>query len=183
MNEELKVTLVIDNHDECTHIKGTQIQWKEGKNLCEQVTVKMQKHKRTGKTRKVKKTKKTLSFFHLFRDRSIEEEEDMEEDDVDDVDLEYDIEGVSDSLKFVRDYVTKYGGPSFYGVTIPAYEDTNLENFIDDDSDDDDYEDVEEGEEEDDSDSEPSDHPKKGKKKGKKGKKGGDPANPDCKQQ
>lgn len=49
----------------------------------------------------------------------------MDEDDLDDVDLEYDIEGISDSLKFVRDYITKYAGPSYFGVKIPAYEDTS----------------------------------------------------------
>ncbi|KAK9763504.1 histone chaperone [Basidiobolus ranarum] len=48
------------------HAEGTEIQWKEGKDLSTTVESKKQKHKGTNQTRIVKKTVQADTFFHFF---------------------------------------------------------------------------------------------------------------------
>jgi len=193
-NPILVVKLIIDKHDDCSIIEGTEIDWKEGKNLCVHTVVKSQKNKKSGKMRTITKEKPKASFFHVFQPRSIQEEED-EEDDMPEVLMEYDIEGISDSLRYIRDFIWKYGAASYFGVKIPDYDETgiffnyqDLDNFVEED---DEYEDVNEDSEDDDDDNE--DNTKKIKKdaktakktakdSSKEGKEAG-PENAECKQQ
>ena len=67
------------------------------------------------------KTVKNKSFFYIFNNRKLEDE-DEDSDEIDDIDLEYDIEGIADSLKYVRDFIWKYSPASYYGVSIPDYD-------------------------------------------------------------
>lgn len=67
-NEVLSVNLHIKEPRECTKIEGTEIKWKEGKNLTRKTVQKKQRNKKTGQTRTVTKEEDCDSFFNLFKD-------------------------------------------------------------------------------------------------------------------
>ena len=71
-----------DDEDEClTKAIGTQVQWKEGKNLTVKVVEKKQKKK--GKVRTLKVEEQTDSFFNFFDPPEVPEEDDeMDEEEV-----------------------------------------------------------------------------------------------------
>lgn len=48
------------------HAVGTEIKWKDGKDLTHKIEIRKQRHKSTNKTRVVKKVVKTDSFFNFF---------------------------------------------------------------------------------------------------------------------
>lgn len=64
------------------HAEGTEINWKEGKNLSVRVETRKQRHKTSNKTRIVKKTVACETFFNFFAPPAIPEddEEDIDED-------------------------------------------------------------------------------------------------------
>ncbi|KAH8919016.1 nucleosome assembly protein [Atractiella rhizophila] len=64
---------------------GTQIKWKEGKDLTVKVEKKRQRNKNTGQTRTIKKTVPTPSFFTFFSPPDPEEIDDEDEDEEDDL--------------------------------------------------------------------------------------------------
>jgi len=55
--------------DQLKEIKGTAIEWLEGKDPTKKKIKKKQKHKKTGETRTVVKTVDAESFFNVFKDR------------------------------------------------------------------------------------------------------------------
>lgn len=63
---ELQVTVEFENEDTIKSIKGTEIQWLEGKDPTKKKIKKKQKHKKTGETRTVVKTVDADSFFNIF---------------------------------------------------------------------------------------------------------------------
>merc|ERR1711935_251596 len=66
---ELSTTLVYESEDKVQEIKGTKIEWLEGKDPTKKKIKKKQKHKKTGETRTVVKTVDADSFFNVFKDR------------------------------------------------------------------------------------------------------------------
>jgi len=65
--------------------EGTEIKWKEGKDITKKTVTKKQKNKKTGKTRSITKTVDADSFFNFFKtitpkDAPEEEDEDAEGD-------------------------------------------------------------------------------------------------------
>ncbi|CAD8065365.1 unnamed protein product [Paramecium primaurelia] len=48
--------------------KGSQIKWKEGKNITKKIVKRKQKNKKTGQTREIEKEEKAPTFFHFFED-------------------------------------------------------------------------------------------------------------------
>lgn len=110
-------------------MKSDKIDWKEGKNLCEKVKIKTQKHKKTGNIRKIKKSIPQMSFFHCFKNRDLENEPDSEDMEVTDIEIDYDLEGVSDAMQFIKDFMLKYGPPSYFEVPIPDYQGSSKYNF------------------------------------------------------
>lgn len=62
----LTVSLEYESEDTVKEIKGTAIEWLEGKDPTKKKIKKKQKHKKTGETRTVVKTVDADSFFNLF---------------------------------------------------------------------------------------------------------------------
>ena len=69
----LQVNLEYESEDQIKEIKGTTIEWLEGKDPTKKKTKKKQKHKKTGETRTVVKTVDADSFFNIFKDRKAPE--------------------------------------------------------------------------------------------------------------
>ena len=70
-NTELSVSLEYETEDEVKLVKGTVIEWLEGKDPTKKKIKKKQKHKKTGETRTVVKTVDADSFFNIFADRKM----------------------------------------------------------------------------------------------------------------
>ncbi|CAD8161153.1 unnamed protein product [Paramecium octaurelia] len=66
----LTKSYVFENSDEefPTKQKGSQIKWKEGKNITKKIVKRKQKNKKTGQTREIEKEEKAPTFFHFFED-------------------------------------------------------------------------------------------------------------------
>jgi nucleosome assembly protein 1-like 1 len=64
-----------------TSVEGTEIQWKDKKNLCEVETKKKQKSKKGGQTRYVTQKVPKQSFFHYFADPHMGDDEEEDEED------------------------------------------------------------------------------------------------------
>lgn len=81
-NTELTKTMIMDKDDEdiCKETKGTEIQWKEGKNTTVKTIKKKQKNKKTKQVREITKTTECKSFFNFFQSRVAPENEDEEEE-------------------------------------------------------------------------------------------------------
>jgi nucleosome assembly protein 1-like 1 len=62
----LECALEYESEDQVKEIKGTEIQWVEGKDPTKKKIKKKQKHKKTGETRTVVKTVDADSFFKIF---------------------------------------------------------------------------------------------------------------------
>ena len=77
---ELTCTLEYEKEDQLKSIKGTEIEWLEGKDPTKKKIKKKQKHKKTGDTRTIVKTVEAESFFNIFQSRDAPENEDEEED-------------------------------------------------------------------------------------------------------
>jgi len=72
--ETLQVSLEYESEDLVKEIKGTKIEWLEGKDPTKKKIKKKQKHKKTGETRTVVKTVDAESFFNIFQDRKAPKE-------------------------------------------------------------------------------------------------------------
>ncbi|KAF5391160.1 hypothetical protein D9757_003106 [Collybiopsis confluens] len=165
---------------------GTEIKWKEDKDLTKEYEIKKQRNKNTNRTRLVRKARPTESFFNFFSPPEPPSDEDLENGKYD----EEEIEELED--KFQLDYQI---GEDLKEKIIPRAIDyftgKALEyDMMDDDDDDDDYEDLDDDDDEarfeDDSESEVELAPRRrGPPKGR----GGAPANAsnvnpeECKQQ
>lgn len=66
---ELVVSLEYESEEALKEIKGTNIEWLEGKDPTKKKTKKKQKNKKTGETRTVVKTVDAESFFNVFQSR------------------------------------------------------------------------------------------------------------------
>jgi len=81
-NETLSVTLEFEDEESVKEIRGTKIDWVDGKDVTQKKIKKKQKHKKTGETRTVVKTVDANSFFNLFKDKKVENDgqEDSEDE-------------------------------------------------------------------------------------------------------
>ncbi|TPX36368.1 hypothetical protein SmJEL517_g01551 [Synchytrium microbalum] len=65
------------------HAEGSEIHWKEGKDLTVKTEIKKQRNKNTNKTRTVKRTVPTDTFFNFFKPpQAPEDAEEMDEEDL-----------------------------------------------------------------------------------------------------
>ena len=76
----MTVALEYEAEDQVKEIKGTQIEWLEGKDPTKKKIKKKQKHKKTGETRTVMKTADTKSFFNIFKSAVSDPEADPEDE-------------------------------------------------------------------------------------------------------
>ena len=72
--------------NEADRIEGTDIKWKEGKDITKKEVTKEQKNKKTGKTRTITKKVDAESFFNFFKSLQSKpgqtDDDDEEENDV-----------------------------------------------------------------------------------------------------
>jgi len=59
---------------------GTEINWKEGKNITKKTIQKKQKNKKSGASRTVNKTVDAESFFNFFRSITFEEKDNLDDE-------------------------------------------------------------------------------------------------------
>ena len=83
--ETLQVSLEYESEDLVKEIKGTKIEWLEGKDPTKKKIKKKQKHKKTGETRTVVKTVDAESFFNIFHDRKAPKEGDVDSEEENDM--------------------------------------------------------------------------------------------------
>lgn len=81
----LETTLVYESEDKVKIIKGTNIEWLEGKDPTKKKIKKKQKHKKTGETRTVVKTVDANSFFNIFTSRTIPDKTDVDSEEENDI--------------------------------------------------------------------------------------------------
>ena len=83
-NDTLSVKFTMLDEGQPLKSEGTEIKWKEGKDITKKTVTKTQKNKKTGKTRTVTKTVDAESFFNFFKSITAndEEEGDDEEEEV-----------------------------------------------------------------------------------------------------
>jgi nucleosome assembly protein 1-like 1 len=195
-----------DDDDEClTKAVGTDITWKEGKNITVKVIEKKQKKK--GKVRTLKEEVPTESFFNFFDPPSVpEEDEEMDEEDVDQ--LHEQLENDFDVGQAIKDKIIPKAVSWFTGLAVDPEDDYDEDDDDDyDDEDEDDDDDDDDDDDEDDDESDDDGPPGKGGKgygkgggkggkggrggggggggggRGGGGKGGGNPNDPECKQQ
>jgi len=82
-NESLSVKFFMAGDNEPLKTEGTEIQWKEGKNITKKTVEKKQKNKKTGKTRTITKEVDSESFFNFFKSVTPKAEEGDDNEDED----------------------------------------------------------------------------------------------------
>ncbi|KAH9475768.1 Nucleosome assembly protein 1 [Psilocybe cubensis] len=166
---------------------GTNIKWKEDKDLTKEFEIKKQRNKNTNRTRLVRKARPTESFFNFFSPPVPPTEEAIENGDYEDDELQELEEKLEEDYQIGEDLKEK-----IIPRAIDYFTGKALEYEIMDDEDEDDYEDSEDGDDDDDEnryeDDSDSDNDVPGRRrapqKGRGGAAGGDKVNPEeCKNQ
>ena len=158
------------------HSEGTDIAWKQGKNLTVKVLRKKPKKGAAKNAKPITKTEKTESFFNFFSPPEVPDEEaELDPEEVEQLqeamEMDYEIGAI------IKDKIIPNAVEWFTGE---ANEDEDDEDYSDEDDEDD--EDDFDGDDSDEDDSDDEDAaPKKGK--GKKGGADGEEKPPECKQQ
>jgi nucleosome assembly protein 1-like 1 len=178
------------DEDECLQRTiGTEIQWKEGKDVTIRVVEKTQKKK--GKIRTIKVEEPADSFFGFFEPAEVpDEDDDMDEEEADQ--LHEQLENDYETGCIIKDRIVPCAVAWFTGAAVDPDEDYDEEDDYgeddegeeDDDEDEyDDDEDEDDGEDEDeDEDEDHVDTSRKAKASAAGGAKSG-PAGEECKQQ
>lgn len=160
---------------------GTEIKWKEDKDLTKEIEIKKQRNKNTNRTRLIRKSRPAESFFNFFSPPTPPEEEDDDESDVDIEELEEKLELDYQIGEDIKEKIIPRAIDYFTGKAL-EYEDLDDEDDYDEDGDEDD----EGAFEDDDSDSEDDDVParRRGPPKGRGGAAANNQVNAEeCKQQ
>ncbi|KAF9231737.1 nucleosome assembly protein [Melanogaster broomeanus] len=157
---------------------GTEIKWKEDKDLTKEFEIKKQRNKNTNRTRLVRKAKPTDSFFNFFSPPTPpSEDEDIEEEELEELEekLEMDYQiGEDLKEKIIPRAIDYFTGKA---LEYDMLEDDEFDGLDDDEDDDDDEFDDDDS----DSDNEPPAR-RRGPPKGRGG--GANTANPEeCKNQ
>ncbi|KAM5536351.1 hypothetical protein V8D89_009949 [Ganoderma adspersum] len=126
---------------------GTEIKWKEDKDLTKEFEVKKQRNKNTNRTRLVRKAKPTASFFNFFSppqppsDEAIENG-DLEEDELEELEEKLEIDyqlGEDLKEKIIPRAIDYFTGKALEFEDFD--EDEDFDEIDDDDDDEDDFED------------------------------------------
>ncbi|KAH7906888.1 nucleosome assembly protein [Hygrophoropsis aurantiaca] len=161
---------------------GTEIKWKEEKDLTKEIEIKKQRNKNTNRTRLVRKTRPTDSFFNFFTppvppSESAVEDGDIEEEELEEIEEKLEIDyqiGEDLKEKIIPRAIDYFTGKALEYDMID--EDDDLEDLDDDDD---------EGDFDEDSDSEEVEMPsrRRGPPKGRGGAPTGAVNPEECKQQ
>ncbi|KAI3635975.1 hypothetical protein MIR68_005856 [Amoeboaphelidium protococcarum] len=125
------------------HAVGTEIKWRDGKDLTHKIEIRKQRHKSTNKTRVVKKVVKTDSFFNFFNPPQMPEDDD-EDDDQQEDEISEMLQKDYEVGEFFKEHLIPRAVDWFTGE---AQEQLDFDDEEDDEEDDD--EDYSEGEEDD----------------------------------
>lgn len=116
---------------------GTDIKWKEDKDLTKKIEIKKQRNKTSGRTRVVRKSVPTESFFNFFKPPQPPSREELEEGDVDEEELE-ELDGrLEIDYQLGEDFKEKIipRAVDYFTGKALRYEDDFEEDFEDDDED------------------------------------------------
>lgn len=142
-NDVLKVKFfMLDDGQEPEKTEGTEIKWKEGKDITKKKVSKKQKNKKTGKTRTIEKIVEAESFFNFFK--TISGPSGAEGDDEDGGEGEEELERLninSDIANTLQEEIIPYHLEYYLGLRKGDYD--NLGGLDDDENDDDDDDDDE----------------------------------------
>lgn len=129
-----------DDHTDYT--EGTEIKWKEGKNITKKKVTKTQKHKKTGQKRTVTKEVEEESFFNFFKNTKTTDikakektEDELSMKDRIELDMEISDSIINEILPFSIEYSL--------GIQVAQNEDTSDDEGAFDDNEDVDDEDEE----------------------------------------
>jgi len=168
------------------NVKGTEIRWKDGKNLCERTVTKKlrQKGKKGGPTKTVTKQEPCESFFQFFVPPDLPTEgteltEEMEEVLMQQIDADFEM-GMIFKDKMVPHAVLWYTGEAIEDEEDSDYDPEEEDSEEDSEDEDEDSEGDDDDEEEDDEEGAAAGKKRSGKSKGKGG---GDEKPDDCKNQ
>jgi len=132
-HDVLSVLLHVKEPRDCNKIDGTDIKWKEGKNITRKTVTKKQRNKKTGQTRNVTKEEDCDSFFKLFK--SCEHEEHEHDHDEEDDDHDHEIfDHVEWAYSFFEEIIP-YSLEYFLGVRKDFGGEGDDEDFEDEDDD------------------------------------------------
>nr|GAT59130.1 NAP-domain-containing protein [Mycena chlorophos] len=127
---------------------GSQIAWKDDKDLTREWEIKKQRNKNTNRTRLVRKSHPTASFFNFFTPPVMPNDEDIESGDVDPEDLEEIEDRLEMDYQIGEDFKEKIIPRAVDYFTGKALEyelaDSDDDDFEDDDEDDEDEDDEDE---------------------------------------
>lgn len=126
---------------------GSDIKWKEDKDLTKKIEIKKQRNKTSGRTRVVRKSVPTESFFNFFKPPQPPTREELEEGDVDEEELE-ELDGrLEIDYQLGEDFKEKIipRAVDYFTGKALRYEDDFEDEFEDDDEDYEDDDDDEEG--------------------------------------
>ncbi|KRX10246.1 hypothetical protein PPERSA_00443 [Pseudocohnilembus persalinus] len=137
-NETLSKSFVLKDDDEPISGSGTEIQWKENKNITVKQVKKTQKNKKSGAKRVVTKEVEDESFFNFFKDAEQGEQE-PEEDDEEAMAQEEKLAIDFDIARVLIDEIIPYSLEYYLGVKTG--EDYDNMDFGDEDYDDEDEDD------------------------------------------
>lgn len=159
------------------HAVGTDIDWKEGKNLCFKTVTKTQRQKNGKGTRIVKREEPQESFFHFFSPPSMPSDDEDSADEEDIEELEQELEADYEMGDLIKSELVPN---AIHWFTGRALEFGDYDDYFDDEGDDQEYSE-EDSEDEEDSgeDSDDSIHETKGRTK----RAPADPNQQQCKQQ
>lgn len=136
------------------HAVGTEINWKEGKNLCFKTVTKTQKQKNGKGSRVVKREEPQDSFFHFFDPPTLPDEEESEEEE-DFEELEQELEQDYEIGDIIKSDIVPHAVHWFTGKALEDYYEGEGDN--DGDYDDEEYDEEDDDDSgEDDSDTEPT---------------------------
>ena len=131
---------------EYDHAKGTEIEWKEGNNLCYKILIRTQRNKNNGSTRTIKRVEPVDSFFHFFAPPSYVSMSEEEADDEKLAELEDSIRLDFEMGECIKDQIIPNALAWYTGEAL-QYADFDEEDYSDEDGDS--YEDEDEEDDDD----------------------------------
>jgi nucleosome assembly protein 1-like 1 len=139
-NDVLKKTFYMKEEDLPEKSVGTEIAWKEGKNITKKTIKKKQKNKKTGQTRVITKEVDEESFFNFFKSINLAEAKKEQDDDDEEADLLHERMDIDlDIGRTIVEEAIPYGLEYYLGIKLHDHAEG-----LDDEEDDEDDEDSEE---------------------------------------
>eukprot|EP01017_Pseudomicrothorax_dubius_P043348 TRINITY_DN71_c0_g2_i1.p1 TRINITY_DN71_c0_g2~~TRINITY_DN71_c0_g2_i1.p1 ORF type:complete len:332 (+),score=164.05 TRINITY_DN71_c0_g2_i1:169-1164(+) len=135
---EVLTKKVIFEEGQPARTEGTQIAWKEGKNLSKKTVTKKQKNKKSGQTRTVTKEVDDDTFFLFFNDSKPAEGEDEDDDEEAELPQGHRFEIDNDIAELIKEDLVPYSLDYFLGlVEDEGFDDEGMEDIDEEDDEED----------------------------------------------